>query len=155
MAVSDKGGANMYKVVVVGTDGSDRASVAVTHAFELAKLSGGKVHADPGGPPRREGRIRGLSGAQLEIDKRRVMAEQSATNLLAEAQREVWTWRCTTGPEKTSQTPSSRPAGTRRGPHSRRNRGMNSVAHFVLGSVPNKVSHRCPCNLLIVNTEPD
>jgi nucleotide-binding universal stress UspA family protein len=24
----------------------------------------------------------------------------------------------------------------------------------VLGSVPNKVSHHCPCSLLIVDTEP-
>jgi nucleotide-binding universal stress UspA family protein len=35
------------------------------------------------------------------------------------------------------------------------NRGMSGVSRFVLGSVPNKVSHHCPCSLLIVNTEPD
>ncbi len=34
------------------------------------------------------------------------------------------------------------------------NRGMSGVSRFVLGSVPNKVSHHCPCSLLIVNTEP-
>lgn len=34
------------------------------------------------------------------------------------------------------------------------NRGMTGVRRFVLGSVPNKVSHHCPCNLLIVETSP-
>jgi len=27
------------------------------------------------------------------------------------------------------------------------------MKRFVLGSVPNKVSHHCPCSVLIVNTE--
>jgi nucleotide-binding universal stress UspA family protein len=29
---------------------------------------------------------------------------------------------------------------------------MSGARRFVLGSVPNKVSHHCPCNLLIVDT---
>jgi nucleotide-binding universal stress UspA family protein len=32
------------------------------------------------------------------------------------------------------------------------NRGMSGVRRFVLGSVPNKVSHHSPCSLLIVDT---
>ncbi len=32
------------------------------------------------------------------------------------------------------------------------NRGMSGMKRFVLGSVPNKVSHHCPCSLLIVDT---
>jgi nucleotide-binding universal stress UspA family protein len=32
------------------------------------------------------------------------------------------------------------------------NRGMTGVRRFVLGSVPNKVSHHCPCSLMIVDT---
>ena len=32
------------------------------------------------------------------------------------------------------------------------NRGMSGVRRFVLGSVPNKVSHHCRCHLMIVNT---
>jgi nucleotide-binding universal stress UspA family protein len=34
------------------------------------------------------------------------------------------------------------------------NRGMEGKKRFVLGSVPNKVSHHCPCSLLIVDTRP-
>ena len=32
------------------------------------------------------------------------------------------------------------------------NRGMSGARRFILGSVPNKVSHHCPCSLLIVDT---
>ena len=35
------------------------------------------------------------------------------------------------------------------------NRGMAGMKRFVLGSVPNKVAHHCPCSLLIVDTEGD
>ena len=33
------------------------------------------------------------------------------------------------------------------------NRGMHSARRFVLGNVPNKVSHRARCNVLIVATD--
>jgi nucleotide-binding universal stress UspA family protein len=32
------------------------------------------------------------------------------------------------------------------------NRGMGGVKRFVLGSVPNKISHHAPCSVLIVHT---
>ncbi len=32
------------------------------------------------------------------------------------------------------------------------NKGMTGAARFLLGSVPNKVSHHAPCALLIVRT---
>lgn len=32
------------------------------------------------------------------------------------------------------------------------NKGMHGAQRFVLGNVPNKISHRAPCNVLIVST---
>ena len=32
------------------------------------------------------------------------------------------------------------------------NRGMSGARRFILGSVPNKISHHAPCSLLIVDT---
>lgn len=32
------------------------------------------------------------------------------------------------------------------------NRGMTSAKRFVLGSVPNRISHHAPCSVLIVDT---
>ncbi len=34
------------------------------------------------------------------------------------------------------------------------NKGMASATRFLLGSVPNKVSHHAPCDVLIVDTGP-
>ena len=34
------------------------------------------------------------------------------------------------------------------------NRGMSGVRRFVLGSVPNRLSHHCASSLLIVDTAP-
>ena len=34
-------------------------------------------------------------------------------------------------------------------------KGMHSAKRFVLGNVPNKVSHHARCNVLIVATDPD
>ena len=34
------------------------------------------------------------------------------------------------------------------------NRGMSGMRRFVLGSVPNKLSHQCGTNLLIIDTSP-
>jgi nucleotide-binding universal stress UspA family protein len=33
-------------------------------------------------------------------------------------------------------------------------KGMTSAKRFVLGSVPNKVSHHAPCDVVIVHTAP-
>ena len=33
-------------------------------------------------------------------------------------------------------------------------KGMTSAKRFVLGSVPNKVSHHAPCDVIIVHTAP-
>ena len=33
------------------------------------------------------------------------------------------------------------------------NKGMHSASRFVLGNVPNNVSHRARCNVLIVSTD--
>lgn len=32
------------------------------------------------------------------------------------------------------------------------NKGMSSAARFLLGSVPNKISHHAPCDVLVVDT---
>ena len=34
------------------------------------------------------------------------------------------------------------------------NKGMTGAKRFLLGSVPNKVSHHAPCSVLIIRTEP-
>ena len=67
-ALFRKRGAFMYKVIVVGTDGSERAAVAVRHALGLAKMTGAKVHAVQVVHSAAHAGFADSSGTQLEID---------------------------------------------------------------------------------------
>ena len=78
----------MYKVIVVGTDGSDRAGIAVRKAMALAKVSGAELHAvnvvhaagTVGFADSREGQDR--------VNLMREEAEAIRTRLLSDAEAE-------------------------------------------------------------------
>jgi nucleotide-binding universal stress UspA family protein len=145
----------MYKVIVVGTDGSGRASVAVNHALELAKMSGAKLHAVQVVHPAIKTGFADSSGGQLEIDKLREQAERSAAKLVAEGESQgVNVEVHSRGGEDVADTLIKTAEEVGADLVVVGNRGMNGMSRFVLGSVPNKVSHHCPCSLLIVDTEP-
>jgi nucleotide-binding universal stress UspA family protein len=144
----------VYKVIVVGTDGSDRAAVAVGEAFALAKLTGATVHGVYV--------MRALFMTGTEIDvaavevsntTRHDEADRVGAEFLAEAQRH--------GVSADIATLDGDPADaiikTAEVAHADLivvgNRGMSGVRRFVLGSVPSKVAHHTPCSLLIVDTD--
>ena len=146
----------MYKVIVVGTDGSDRASVAVSHALGLAQMSGAKLHAVQVVHPAVKTGFSDSSGGQIEIDRMREQAETSASKLRAEAERRgVAVEVHSRGGDDVAEALVKTAEEVGADLLVVGNRGMNSMTRFVLGSVPNKVSHHSPCSLLIVNTEPD
>jgi Universal stress protein family len=78
----------MYKVIVVGTDGSDRAMVAVREALELAKMAGAKLHAVQVVHPAVKSGFSDTAGGQFEIDKLREETERTSAALLAEAEQQ-------------------------------------------------------------------
>lgn len=144
----------MYKVIVVGTDGSDRAAVAVNHALGLAKLSGAKLHVIQVVHPAVKTGFSDSSGGQLELDKMREHVERTGAELLAEAKRQDVEAEVHARPgDDVADTLIKAAEDVGADLVVVGNRGMSGVTRFVLGSVPNKVSHHCPCNLLIVNTE--
>jgi len=152
----------MYNIIVVGTDGSATAAVAVRHAAGLAKLTGARLHivhayqvvsagsvAIAGTMPTWIDDLEGVNAGiatESELVCSRAAAEAlsdgvdvethalagDAADLLVTVAEDVGADLVVVG-----------------------NRGMTGVRRFVLGSVPNKVSHRCSCNLLIVDTSPD
>ncbi len=80
----------MYKAIVVGTDGSDRAAAAVREALALAKMSGAKLHAVHVVRP-----VASLGAEHLDPGlvvaanvSMREEAEQVSARLLVEAERE-------------------------------------------------------------------
>jgi len=144
----------MYSVIVVGTDGSNRAGVAVREAFALAKVTGAKVHAVHAVHPVAATGFSDVPGsAQAASADLRDHADRVGTQLLAEAERQ--------GVAAEVHNPDGDPADALISIAEAvdadlvvvGNRGMTGVKRFVLGSVPNKVSHQCPCSLLIVDTD--
>jgi nucleotide-binding universal stress UspA family protein len=140
-----------YQVIVVGTDGSARAGAAVHMALELAQLTGATVHAvnamNTGGV------VEDPHSAQLVMDEMRDHADGIKQHILGVAERQ--------GVDVEFHSAMGQPAEALIELAERvkadlivvGNRGMSGMKRFVLGSVPNKISHRAPCSVLIVDTE--
>lgn len=143
----------MYKVIVVGTDGSERASLAVKHALELAKLTGGKVHAVQVVHAAAHAGFADSSGTQIEIDSLREHADQTRSNLLAEAaERGLEIEIHNPGGADVAESLVSVAESVDADLIVVGNRGMSGLSRFIMGSVPNKVAHHSPCSVLIVDT---
>ncbi len=76
----------MYKVIVVGTDGSDRAGIAVKEAMALAKVSGAGLHAVNSVHPAVAVGFTDSRAGQDQVNSLREEAEKITAQLLAEAE---------------------------------------------------------------------
>ncbi len=143
-----------YKVIVVGTDGSERAAVAVTEALDLAKDTGARLHVIHAVHPAVEVGYTESKAGQLTIDKLRDGVEGFKKALLAEADRrgvsaEVHNPGTTDPADALLEAAETLDADV----VVVGNKGTSGVKRFMLGSVPNKVAHHCTCSVLIVNTD--
>ena len=140
----------MFRTIVVGTDGSSTADLAVARGAELARLTGGKLHIVSAYTPT-PARVVGEKaageysiGPDFKVD---AVLAGTISNLKAE------------GIDISTHGPKGDPAdaiieiAVREGADLivLGSKGMQG-ARRVLGSIPNKVSHRAPCDLLIVQT---
>jgi nucleotide-binding universal stress UspA family protein len=146
----------VFRSIVVGTDGSETAAKAVDAAVQLAQLSGATLEIVSAYEPVSSQRLREEArqvppDLQWMINRR---ADVDATLQLAAERAE--------GGGVTPQT------------HAREgdpadaildvaeelgadlivvgNKGMTGAKRFLLGSVPNKVSHHAPCAVMIIRT---
>jgi len=133
----------VYKTIVVGTDGSDTAGIAVRHAISLAKLTGATLHI-----------VSAYVREAVDIGRTLAKSESAVSSAAAEARREGVTFETHTraGTDDTADILVALAEELQADLLVLGNRGMSGARRFMLGSVPNKVSHHCPCNLLIVNT---
>jgi len=149
----------MFNVIVVGTDGSDSAVVAVAQATNLAALTGGTLHVVSAFRPVSLSSVAvtatsGVASVDVEQINRTVAgdAERTCEQAASQARRD--------GVKVEIHAVPGEPADALVGVAKDcgadllvvANRGMSGARRFVLGSVPNKVSHHCPCNLLVVDT---
>ena len=146
----------MFGSIVVGTDGSETATQAVRQAVDMAKAVGATLELVSAYAPVPEGRLR---------EQRRNAPEdvQWAINPRQEVEASL-----------TDAADMAREAGVAANTHARQgdpsdaildvaeeldadlvvvgNKGMTGAKRFLLGSVPNKVSHHAPCSVLIIRT---
>jgi nucleotide-binding universal stress UspA family protein len=146
----------MFSTIVVGTDGSETATEAVRQAVELATAVGGRVEIVCAYEPVPAARLKG--GAQhVPADVEWTVGPREDVDATLAAAAEL-----------------AQAAGITAAVHARQgdpadaildvaeetgadlvvigNKGMTGAKRFLLGSVPNKISHHAPCGVLIIRT---
>ena len=147
----------MYAHIVVGTDGSPTATEAVRHAARLANATGATLHIVHVFHPIPTAAMMGMDGgAALVAAGGGDDAERHAQQILEAAIKTAQGQGAKAEGLLAIDDPASALLDTAERVGADLlvvgNKGMSGVKRFVLGSVPNKVSHHCPCSLLIVNT---
>jgi nucleotide-binding universal stress UspA family protein len=146
----------MFESIVVGTDGSETASEAVRQAAELAARLGARVHLVCVYEP--------VPSAQEPDDALDVHPEsgwvlrpREAVDATLEAAAAVF---AAAGVEVDRYAQRGDPADAILDVAEERgadliivgNRGRTGAKRFLLGSVPNRISHHAPCAVLIIRT---
>ena len=142
--------------MVVGTDGSETAGEAVRQASELAKNMGAKVHLVSAYEPVPEGRLRDERQQVPDDMQWMVNPREDVDSTLKEAADRI----DGDGLEVKTYAREGDPADAILDVAEEENadlivvgnKGMRGTKRFLLGSVPNKVSHHAPCSVMIIRT---
>ena len=146
----------MFERILVGTDGSETAGEAVRQATELARATGAKLDIVSAYEPVPASRLR-EEGGEIPGDVAYAIGPKEDVNVILEA----------------ASVPA-REAGVEVNTHAREgdpasaildlaeeldvsvivvgNKGMTGARRFLLGSVPNNISHHAPCSVYIART---
>lgn len=143
----------MIETITVGTDGSETASKAVDFALDLAEKFGARVVIASSYRPVSEGRVRqeqreAPDDIQWSINPMEDV--EAALRAVEQKARER-------GLKTTSEAREGDPADVLCDIAEQHNSdllivGNRGMQRRVLGSVPNSVSHKAPCSVLIVKT---
>jgi nucleotide-binding universal stress UspA family protein len=146
----------VFGSIVVGTDGSQTAGEAVRQATELARLTGARVHVVSayevvGSARLREERVQVPAELEWMVNPREdtEAALRAAADDIRDAGVDVATYARQGDPADAildvaeEQHADVIVVG---------NKGMSGAKRFLLGSVPNKVSHHAPCTVMIIRT---
>jgi nucleotide-binding universal stress UspA family protein len=145
----------VFGSILVGTDGSDAAGVAVAHAVTMAVALGARLQIVSAYEPVPE---RGLRVARVHVPsdvqvnlRDEVIAMLDAARKDAEA---AGVARVETFARLGDAADAILDVAEEQGSDLIvvGNKGMTGATRFLLGSVPNKVSHHAPCSVLIVRT---
>jgi nucleotide-binding universal stress UspA family protein len=146
----------VFSRIVVGTDGSETAAEAVRQAVDLAKLSSAQLSIVSAYEPVSKRRV---EGEQLDApaDVQHEIGPREDVNLVLDAAAaaakkeglEVQTHPVEGNPGDAILTVAEETGADLIVVG---NKGMTGARRFLLGSVPNNVSHHAPCSVMIVRT---
>jgi nucleotide-binding universal stress UspA family protein len=146
----------LFRTIVVGTDGSDTATQAVRQAIELAGAVGARIELVSAYEPVSDARLREKSIVVPEDLHWMINPREDVLATLEAAAAEI---RAAGVPVEVFARQGD-PADAILDVAEERgsdlivlgNKGMTGAKRFLLGSVPNKVSHHAPCSVLIIRT---
>lgn len=146
----------MFSRIVVGTDGSDTASEAVRQAIDLARLSGATLSIVSAYSPA-SGRRSQSEQLDAPADVQYELGPREDVNLVLDAAAadarkagvEVQTHALEDDPADAILNTAE---ATGADLIVVGNKGMTGARRYLLGSVPNNVSHHAPCSVLIART---
>jgi len=147
----------VYAAIVVGTDGSDTAKTAVRYAIDLARELGARLQIVSAYEPVAAQRLRAEKIEVPEDLQWMINPHKDVLSMLDEAKQEA-VGAGVTQVETFARQGDAADAILDVAEEQRSdlivvgNRGMTGAKRFLLGSVPNKVSHHAPCSVLIVRT---
>ena len=146
----------MFRAIVVGTDGSETAGRAVEAAIGLARAHGATLHIVSAFVPVPQQRLRAEALKAPHDVEWQVNPREDVDATLGEARA------------RTANAGIAVHTHAREGDAADSivdvaeelgadlivvgNKGMTGAKRFLLGSVPNKVSHHAPCSVLIIRT---
>jgi nucleotide-binding universal stress UspA family protein len=147
----------VFASILVGTDGSDTATSAVHYAIDLARELGARLMIVSAYEPVSHHR---LQSEKLEVPEDlqwMINPREDVLAMLGEAERDARDIGLD-AVETFARQGDAADAILDVAEEQRAdlivvgNRGMTGAKRFLLGSVPNKISHHAPCSVLIVRT---
>jgi nucleotide-binding universal stress UspA family protein len=146
----------VFTRIVVGTDGSETAGEAVRQAVDLAKLAGAQLSVVSAYAPLSERQVKdeqrdAPADVQYEIGPRENVNIVLAAAAAAAKEDGI---DVQTHPVEGDPAEAILKVAEETGADLIvvGNKGMTGARRFLLGSVPNKVSHHAPCSVIIVRT---
>jgi nucleotide-binding universal stress UspA family protein len=147
----------VFTRIVVGTDGSDTAEGAIDQAVDLARLTGATLGIVSAFQPVPKRRIQGeQEGAPADIAHE--IGPREDVNLVLDAAaakaRAAGVGDVTTHPVEGDPADAILNVAeeVKADLIVVGNKGMTGARRYLLGSVPNNVSHHAPCSVIIVRT---
>jgi nucleotide-binding universal stress UspA family protein len=147
----------MFTSILVGTDGSDTAHTALERAIELAAGLGARLGIVSAYGPASDPRLRGEQVIAPKDVQWAINPHEDVVALLEQARADAG-GAGVTEVETFARQGDAADAILDVAEEQRcdlivvGNKGMTGAKRFLLGSVPNKVSHNAPCSVLIVRT---